>query len=224
MTKRWPRLIESISGGLDLKPALKDYVPAEPMKDATPYRTSEIRWDEAIPGLLLCLPTLEGAFELSLSMDLTVDALEDEAGFKRLLEEVGGFAREARLRERRALLFLLDADVAGVAPYTREGIFESVNALSRPCRLIGASDETAKWAVRRGIVEQSVDPQVEFPSGAAAILLNLGTGPKWRRVVEDLTPTWYRGSESEVRLRLSERFFLDNPNSVIRLVYRIQSR
>jgi hypothetical protein len=217
MTERWPRLKESVSCGLAVKPTLEEFVTAEPVEDATPYRTSVIEWEEVMPALFLCRPAIEGAFELSVSMSLTIDDLKDEASFKQLLDQVQGFAHDARRSERQALLYLLDAE-ARIAPYTPEGIFESVDELSRPCRLIGVPDETAKWAVRRGIVEQSVDPQIEFPSGAAAIILSLGSGPKWRRVVDDLLLTWHRGSETAARLRLSERFFLDNPSTAIRLM------
>lgn len=221
MTRRWPKISEAVSGGLDVKPAVDNYVPADPMKDSRPYRVTGMKRDEVIPGwpgLVVCQPVLEGAFELSLTIDLAVNDLEDEDGFTQAIEEVRRFAREARLSERRALLLLLDAGAGRIAPYTHEGVLESIDLLSRPCRLIASPGEISKWAERHGVVEESVDPQVELPSGAGAILLSLGDGPRWRRVVDDLLPTWQRQSTTEVRLRLSERFFLDDPNRAVRLV------
>lgn len=218
MTKRWPALTGAVSAGLKtVKPALKEYVPVEPMKDATPYRPSTISWDPISTFLSQCNVHVDGAYELSVTHNLDVDTLDDDVGFKLLTDGVEDFARRVRRAEREVLFLFLDSAESDAFPYTRVGIIDGVEILSRPCRLIGVSDELAKRVVKEGIVEQSVDPQNGFRSGAKAVLLNIGTGPKWRRLAADLTPTWQRTSDAEVELRLSERFFLDNPTRVCKL-------
>ena len=220
MTKRWSDLKKQVACGLDVKPSLDKYVPIEPVSEARPYRQVSITWEEefrgsVLPELSRCLPKHEGALELSLSLGLAVEALEDD--FDQVCETVKALARKARRRERQALLLLIDKKVAIPTPYTLEKVKEGAASLSRPCRLIVISgDETAKQAVKQGVVEDSIDPQVAFPAGVVAMLLQLGDGPRWRRVVDDLTPTWQRQSATQVQLRLSERFFLDNADRAIK--------
>ncbi len=229
MTKLWPQLQKEVSAGLALKPEIDKYLPIDPQKDAKPYRLTSAGWDPAhpIPAILGVGTTasiqrfrtsgaFEGAFELSIRLDLSIDTLED--GEDGLCQTVRNFALGARFFERGAILLRL-GDNKPIQTYDEAAIRTAVGRYPGPCRLIVKSkNETADNAKKSGLVDDVVDSESQLPGGVEALLLALYDGPMLRRAVDDLTPTWLRDSNNDgVTICLSERFFLDRRTRAVRL-------
>ncbi len=219
-----PKIESEITTGLKVDPTLDKFVFVEVLPEALPYRVttdwtphddqSRIVSPSFPPGVSIhqCVEkSFGGAIELAIDLKVALDDLTDNETLT--MQSIKDFAQSAAHVERRTVLWLM-ADSATLEPvYSLETIKARASALHAPSRLI-ANGDIADTAKKDGFVDEVVSPMGSLPEGTSAMLVRLGAGPTVQRVVDGFTVTWRRMSDSNVRLRLSVRFFMNGEGAI----------
>jgi hypothetical protein len=223
LTKWMPAIEKAVTEGLKADPPIDRFLVVSALTDPLPYQariswvTQELPASRVVQGqpgrtsFQRCIVNIQGAKELAVTVDVALSDMRDNRDS--VVETVGGFARQARQVERNTVLWLVADTADEEGTYSLDSVQQRATSLGGCCRLIGSGDIPER-AKKEGIIDDFVNPMGGLPEGVRAMLVRLGGGPKMRRVVDDLTLTLHRTSDASVRLRLSERFFVEGAGAV----------